>query len=250
MGMERNRRTNRTAAERLLSGDPTACGDLADLLAAAASPVPDGILAGEDAAMAAFRAARHEPARRRLSLGPSTARLLTAKIAALVVVVLGAGGVAVAATTGVLPNPLRTHPTGPGPALATQRSTPTPAPSPTAPGSSGSSPTAGPSPAASANLHGLCTAYAAQLAAGHSHVLDNPAFGRLIAAAGGTSQVAAYCSALTAPSAGTTAPGHRGIGSTNHPTGKPGATRGGGSDTHATGPRSSHPGGAPTHTSR
>jgi hypothetical protein len=243
MGIERNRRMDRDSAERLLGGDPAASGDLAELLVAAATPAPAGVVAGEDAAMAAFRAARGEPLRHphRSMLRPTAARLLVAKIAALVVVVLGAGGVAVAATTGELPSLLRMRPaTAPGTGGTAGHPRPAPSPTPPSSGRPGQSPT---DPEKTADLHGLCTAYAA----GQNHLLDTPAFDRLIAAAGGVPRVAAYCSALlTSPSAGTTAPEPASPAPPSHSTGKPGTTPANGHGTHPTHPPSSHPGGTPS----
>jgi hypothetical protein len=80
---------------------------LAALLAATVAPARAGELGGEAAALAAFRAAQHAPVprRRRLSMLKTTlAKLLTVKIGALCVAALGVGGVAVAASTGNLPD--------------------------------------------------------------------------------------------------------------------------------------------------
>ncbi|GIE30064.1 hypothetical protein Ait01nite_031090 [Actinoplanes italicus] len=92
---------DRRTADRLLRGDRTG-HPLDEVLAAATAPGTDRELAGEAAALAAFRTATHSPAaRRRPSIVRSTlARLLTLKVAA---VALGTsatlGGVALTANT-------------------------------------------------------------------------------------------------------------------------------------------------------
>jgi hypothetical protein len=102
---------DRRTADRLLRGDRTGHA-LDEVLAAATAPATDRELAGEAAALAAFRSAVHSPAaRRRPSLVRSTlARLLTLKVAA---VALGTsatiGGVALAANTRTLPETTAEH---------------------------------------------------------------------------------------------------------------------------------------------
>jgi hypothetical protein len=102
---------DRRTADRLLRGDRTG-HPLDQVLAAATAPATDRELAGEAAALAAFRAATHSPAtRRRPSLVRSTlTRLLTLKVAA---VALGTsatiGGVALAANTRTLPETAAEH---------------------------------------------------------------------------------------------------------------------------------------------
>lgn len=112
---QRARRRDQRTAERLLGGAPASpangsAGGSADghdalraLLSAAAGPPRPGELAGEDAAAAAFRAARARPAARR-SLWAAVPRYATVKVA-VVAATLAAfgGGVAVAASTGHLP---------------------------------------------------------------------------------------------------------------------------------------------------
>ncbi|MFB4299800.1 hypothetical protein [Actinomadura sp. NTSP31] len=112
---QRARRLDQRTAERLLGGAPASpahgTGDgpadgheaLRALLSAAAGPPRPGELAGEDAAAAAFRAARTRPAPRR-SRWAALPRYATVKVAvvAVTLAVFG-GGVAVAAGTGHLP---------------------------------------------------------------------------------------------------------------------------------------------------
>ena len=147
------------------------------------------------------------------------AKLLTLKAAAIAVAVVSAGGVAVAATTGVLPNPLA--PENPG------HST-------TAPGHTNNPATPSPS------LLGLCTAYLAGAGADHGKALESPAFSVLITAAGGKDNVDGYCANL-----GAKAPGSEGDGASSgaHPTGPPTAHPG--STEHPT-DEPSHPTSAPT----
>ncbi|MBN1173877.1 MAG: hypothetical protein JXA67_17020 [Micromonosporaceae bacterium] len=106
-------RVDAVTAERLLGGETVADHErLAGLLAAAAAPARPGELAGETAAVLAFRAAhRHpvSPRRNALVVKPSMTRFLTVKIAAIVIAIGGVGGVAVAAGTGNLPDPVQRH---------------------------------------------------------------------------------------------------------------------------------------------
>lgn len=122
---------DRATAERLLRGgtDARDAGHhrLAGVLAAAAERHQDGPVAGEPAAMAAFRAARLNPdsrPQRQSMIKTALAKVLTVKIAAVCAGVLGVGGVAVAATSGAVPGPL--HFGGPSPS-----DSPRPKPKPT-----------------------------------------------------------------------------------------------------------------------
>jgi hypothetical protein len=127
------RRTDRAAAERLLRGTPTAPATgpepLASLLAAAAAPGRPDELAGEHAAVVAFRMAHRPPAtqpRSRSMIRTAVGKVLTAKAAA-VLAATTIGGVAVAASTGNLPTQ---HGGSPSPnsshsAAATSHPTPT-----------------------------------------------------------------------------------------------------------------------------
>jgi hypothetical protein len=214
-------------AERLLGGHPVTAHHaqrLAQRLAAAAAPGFPGELAGEDAATNAFRAAvgtnpALSPGRRTMTKSAVVAKLLTLKAAAVAVAAVSAGGVALAVSTNVLPNPFTNNP---------GHSTPAP--------SHGNGPDATPSP----SLIGLCTAYLAGAGSDHGKALESPAFTALITAAGGKDQVDAYCA-----DRGVTAPGstHSTSEPSEHPTGQlsshPGPTE------HPTG-EPSHPTGEPT----
>jgi hypothetical protein len=196
MSAHRRHRIDREAAERLLGaherGNPmhpvrgVASGrdPLADLLAAAAVPSPVDP-AGEEAAVTMFRMARSSyaapapPVRRSV-----LARLLTVQAAA-VVGAAAAGGLALAASTGVLPTPL--HP-GPPPASTVTHRPTTPARSSTNPGAS----------AAASGLLGLCHAFDNHVGAERGRALDSPAFGDLVVAAGGKANVEGYCADLFA----------------------------------------------------
>jgi hypothetical protein len=205
---------DRTTAEQLLRGwpgtSPTA-KRLASRLAAAAAPALARELAGEQRATAAFRSAQLHPAippRRPTVLKSALAKLLTLKAAAIIAVV-GAGGVALAATTGVMPNPLGDNP---------------PAPAHSTPGQTHPAGTPAPS------LHGLCTAYLAHTGEERGKALDSPAFTALINAAGGKDKVEAFCATLPTP----------GNETTDHPTGAPTTHDTGAPPTHPTGP-DAHP---------
>lgn len=206
-------RLSRQAAELLLAarhasigsgsrtatgGEQTAAGSLAWLLAAAAAPSGERELSGETNAVVAFRAAHLVPATKptwRQSM--SVTKLLAVKVLLTATGVTAGGGVALAAATGHLPAALG----GQSPA----------SPSATAaPGTSATHPAASPSP----NLKGLCTAYTKGVADSPGKALDNPAFSALITAAGGKSDVAAFCATLPA----NVTPGHT---QTARPAGKP-----------------------------
>jgi hypothetical protein len=105
---------NASTADRLLEGETVdGCERLAHLLAAASAPGLPEELAGQDAALEAFRTARRAPfpRTRKLSMFARSraARFLTIKAAAVVVVVGGIGGVALAAGTGNLPEQVQRH---------------------------------------------------------------------------------------------------------------------------------------------
>ncbi|MGW2252128.1 hypothetical protein ACWCXH_18285 [Kitasatospora sp. NPDC001660] len=130
MSTNRSRRIDRDAAEHLLGGavggpsagqdasltgpDGDAAGQVARVLAAAAAPATAAELAGEEAALTAFRAARlaphpvakTAPVRRRSMATAALARALSTKAAAAVLGATALCGVAVAAGTGNLLSPL------------------------------------------------------------------------------------------------------------------------------------------------
>jgi hypothetical protein len=91
-------------AERMARGEPAGPPKLAKLLAAASSEPAAGELCGEDAAVAAFRQARSQSAKR-----PSWCRLsalVSLKTALIGLLLALAGGVTVAAASQHLPSPL------------------------------------------------------------------------------------------------------------------------------------------------
>ncbi|MEU6231879.1 hypothetical protein [Kitasatospora sp. NPDC047058] len=133
MSTNRSRRIDPDTAEQLLGGavgGPSAGQEasltgpdartghtaVAHVLAAAAAPAVAGELAGEEAALAAFREARLAPVpavsaapatvRRRSMATATLARAFSTKAAAVVLGATALGGVAVAAGTGNLPSPL------------------------------------------------------------------------------------------------------------------------------------------------
>ncbi|MER7672948.1 hypothetical protein ABTY61_31455 [Kitasatospora sp. NPDC096128] len=126
MSTNRSRRIDRDAAEQLLGGavggpsagqdasltGPDGPGQLARVLAAAAAPATAAELAGEEAALAAFREASLTPdpvvtpVRRRSMATAALARAFSTKAAAAVLGATALCGVAVAAGTGNLPSGL------------------------------------------------------------------------------------------------------------------------------------------------
>ncbi|MEU8216835.1 hypothetical protein AB0C47_13800 [Micromonospora taraxaci] len=181
---------------------------VARLLAAAAGPVRPGELAGEEAALAAFRAARaapspsvpHRARRRRLTTGAAA----------------WIGAVAVTATAGaafaavrqdwipvpVAPDPPRPSSTPDSPRSGDNTRSPaetpsrdTASPRPPSPGTpSAAAPPAHSPPAG--ELHGLCRAWLAKKPDQREKALRTPAFERLVTAAGGAERVEEYCHRL------------------------------------------------------
>ncbi|NYF59513.1 hypothetical protein [Micromonospora purpureochromogenes] len=214
-GVERP--ADRAEAERLLdaarSADPAPAGDepLARLLSAAAAPARPGELAGEEAALAAFRAARAAGASAPAPAPPSRRRRrVTTGVVAWV------AGIAATATAGAAFAAV-TLDRGDEPAPAPRPPASVPGGSgsdPGAPSSSGGGPTtgtpsAGPSaaspsggpgvsgePASEGMLAGQCRAYLAKPAAQREKALRSPTFADLVAAAGGAGKVEAYCREL------------------------------------------------------
>ncbi|SCF17297.1 hypothetical protein GA0074696_3151 [Micromonospora purpureochromogenes] len=212
-GVERP--ADRAEAERLLdaarSADMPPAGDepLARLLSAAAAPARPGELAGEEAALAAFRAARAAGASAPAPAPPSRRRRrVTTGVVAWV------AGIAATATAGAAFAAV-TLDRGDEPAPAPRPPTSVPGGSgsdPAAPSSSGGGPTtgapgAGPSaaspepgasgkPASEGRLAGQCRAYLAKPAAQREKALRSPTFADLVAAAGGAGKVEAYCREL------------------------------------------------------
>ncbi|MFI6226072.1 hypothetical protein ACIBCR_01995 [Micromonospora echinospora] len=201
MPFRRSRRPDETA-ERLL--DTVAAGvdppdePVARLLAAAAASARPGELAGEDAALAAFRAARTQ---RPAPVPPPRPRRTARAVAWL-------AGLTVVATAGVAVATVDLHRSDPPPAPPAP-TTPAPAPPETAPtptrtpsGTTGTTaPPAGEQPRRStgprpAAQRGLCTAYLAKSVGQRAKALRTPTFQALVEAAGGADQVERYCREL------------------------------------------------------
>jgi hypothetical protein len=219
-----NRRVDRRTVERMLDGGPFDAADrhppLAGLLVAAAAPGRPIELAFEQACVAGFRAAYLAPVprTRRLSMIKTAAlKLLTVKVAIAAFATTAAGGVALAASTGTLPNPLNKHAAG----LAPRDGTPGSEKSKSSHeggrdedgtdanhgnggrDDAGGKPGNGPDASHAPSLVGLCHAYSSGNKAEHGKALDNPAFTVLITTAGGRDKVDAFCTALLAdPNAG------------------------------------------------
>lgn len=188
MSNHRSRRIDRRTAEQLLRGEAAVGGHdrLNDLLAAAAAPARDRELAGEQAAVLAFRDARLAPApqrRRPWMLKIALANLLSVKIAA--VTAAAAGGIALAAAAGSLPGQQREEPK---PATDTSVVATSTKDAP-APANQDKKPDNSPSP----SPKGLCQAWTAGAGSEHGKAHENPAFSALITAAGGADKVPAFC---------------------------------------------------------
>ncbi|MEX5711060.1 hypothetical protein AB1484_22835 [Parafrankia sp. FMc6] len=189
MSTHRPRRIGRGEAERMLRGGPVNDGvgadPLADLLAAAAAPARDGELDGEEAAVAAFREARlthvTQP-RRKPMIKLMFAKFLTVKVAALAAGATAIGGVAVAASTGVLPI------AGGGGSAAVS-----PTVTPSAEVSIPAIHVPSASASVSASLLGLCHTYTAAAATDARTTLDSPNMHALVTAAGSPDKVDAFC---------------------------------------------------------
>ena len=231
-------------------GLATGLQPLADALASLTARAASDELAGEAAALAEFYNRVGVPvpvSRSRHRRHPLLTSLLSARAAAAAAVAaLSLGGFATAAFAGALPAPAQqfAHHTFGAPAAHGGQPTgthPSATTTPTGPDATG--------PAA----FGLCTAWAHAKAHG-TNSQQAVAFRNLAAAAGGASNVTAYCAAVPHPrsivlpqlppdrAAGLPpdrAPGLHPTGPpTSHPTGPP--------TSHPTGPPASHPTGPPT----
>jgi len=168
-------------------------------------------------------------------LKTTVAKLLAAKLlTATAVATAATGGVAFAAATNSLPEPVQgaAHNVFNAPAPR-HHGKPNHLPGRgNEPGAKSSdAPNGTPSP----SLRGLCTAFQAGATSNDGKALTNPAFTALVTAAGGTDKLAAYCTTLIgAPS--------------THPTGKPSTHPSGAPSTHPTGKPTTpgHPSGQPT----
>lgn len=220
MSTHRFRRIDRHTAEQLLRGAPAAGlpaapDALGDLLKAASGPAREGELAGQHAALAAFRSAHLAPdpeQRRHSMIKTMLAGLLTAKILIPAAAAATVGGIALAGVTGTLPLP---EDTPANPPADTSTSAP---PSRTTPAAKDGAP----SPA----ISGLCQAYTSGADNERGKALDSPAFQALITEAGGKDNVGEYCADVLAerpgkptdvPSPQSTTPAHP----TARPTGTP-----------------------------
>ncbi|MGC9671261.1 hypothetical protein ACNTMW_32540 [Planosporangium sp. 12N6] len=204
MGRDRTPGVDRGTAESLLHGDrcPGAPEPLVHLLAAATAPGGRSELAGEEAAVAAFRQSHrppvHAPGRRALLAGVLTVKLTAAfTLTAVGGAALAAGGLhrlhgtsrfgaRPAAPVATTPAPATTGrvtvvPTAPAPSRSAQR----PAVATSAP-----------------PVDNLCRILIADLrnrTAGTHVGLDGSAFASLVAAAGSYAGVWSYCSRLLTP---------------------------------------------------
>lgn len=209
MSIHRTDRIGRGTAEQLILRGPaissSAPEPLWTVLAAAAAPGRYDELAGEQAAVAAFREARLATAlnaRRPSMIQTALAKLLTVKIAAATIAATTLGGVALAAGTGALPTP-GDQDKAPKPTqskeLVGSRGGASPSTSPKAEKPS----TGTPSP----SMVGLCKAYTAHPMDSRGKALESAAFTALVTAAGGGAKVGGYCTTvLAAASASPKAP--------------------------------------------
>lgn len=212
----RPHRISRREAEHLLDRLPAvAVPDVADLLAAAGAPARPDELAGEKAAVAAFRAA-YGPAEPEKPKGRPVRRAVL--VAALSAVVALVGGTAYAAQTGRLPDPVqqRFHETFAGvPAPEPDvRTSPTQRPSPTTTATTAAAPPA---------VLDLCRAWQATRSRPGQPSLRPDEQRELAAAAGGQNRIESFCAGLAAsPTPSGSSPA--GPGATGGPdsTGKPG----------------------------
>ncbi|MGN9778504.1 hypothetical protein ACTMS0_22450 [Micromonospora sp. H33] len=215
MFFRRSARADRAALDRLLDAAPDAVPTagtepLARLLSAAAAPGRPDELAGEEAALAAFRAARAAPTR---TPEPSRRRRpVTAGVVAWAagVTVTATAGVAFAAVAIDRPDnpPPRPTPTtaasdpgatdGPGGTPGGGATTGAPSGTPSGPPApTTGAPTTGPGspspPERAEQMDGQCRAYLARSPAQREKALDTPGFADLVTAAGGRAQVTDYC---------------------------------------------------------
>lgn len=202
--------------ERLLRGDrvddPTA-RLLARVLRAAAGPATSDDLRGAERIFAAHSAATRQPnGGRTVRFGPRLARSVSLKLVATVAVATAAGGVALAASTGVLPTPLH-----PGPDRTHSNATPKPTAS-GATGSSRPSPVPSASAATDAAVAALCEAYQATDPSQRQRALATPEFAPLVMAAGTAEKVPAFCATTTTAAHSSPEP-H--VSPSPHPTGRP-----------------------------
>jgi hypothetical protein len=222
--------------EQLLDGglDPASAppgyGKLARLLAAATAPAAPQELASQQRVMAEFAAVMQStPPTLSPRRTPVPSKVFTIKAAAAALVaVLSIGGIA-AAATGLLPDqasPVADQATattaadaaalGLGKAAAADLAGTAPAGSTAGQGREAA---VGPDATGAARA-GLCRAWQAGQGADHGSRSDSVAFQALAAAAGGANNIAGYCAAVPAGSAG-----HHGQGQGPPPSGSPPSTK-------------------------
>ncbi|MGV9765938.1 hypothetical protein [Micromonospora tulbaghiae] len=215
---------DRAESDRLLDAaragtPPEADADpLTRLLSAAAGPAAPGEVAGEEQALAAFRAAREAAAtapaaaavaaprpRRRLRIAAALSGLAATAVAGVAFAAVRLDHdpepVVPPATTAA---PTGAGPTGSGPAV-TGPSRPAPStpagdasnaaspPAPTPSGTPSAKDRPPTPPAGGASLAGHCRAYLAKSERQREKALTKPGFADLVAAAGGPEQVESYC---------------------------------------------------------
>jgi hypothetical protein len=182
MGIDRSHGLDAITSERMVAGENVGPEALVRLLAAATAPPFSHETAGEDVAATAFRTARTWPVREGTPrpVAARRATLLGLKTAAAITVAVAAAGAALAAGTGVLPNPFD----DPGPTTPASTSS-DPSSRTTGPatpwGSTG--PGGGPPATVPADHEGLCQAYREERDPGKA--AESPSFAALAAAAGG-----------------------------------------------------------------
>ncbi|TNH25259.1 hypothetical protein FHG89_23405 [Micromonospora orduensis] len=211
-----DRRADRAETERLLDAAraaapaepptpehalPATPEPLARRLAAAAAPARPGELAGEQEALAAFRAARANP-QPAVSRRSRRHRLTTGAVAWI-------GALAATATAGVAfaavtldqpPDPSPPAPSSPRPSPTDAGASPS-GDRGAEPGraTSGTPSTTGATPSEAVpagQLHGLCRAWQAKKPDQREKALRTPGFQELVTAAGGAAQVGPYCQEL------------------------------------------------------
>lgn len=220
--------SEREWADKLLTGDSSGIDRrhraLAELLAAAAAPARPHELAGEQAALTAFRvaSANPPPPARKSAVKEAVMRAATFKIGLAALATTAAGATALAASTGTLPNPLTDHrptvtssrsPTSPSidlPILpgdqrsADASSVPSLTPSPPDPGSMSAEPSVQQSNSTSStSLVKLCQTYMAGNKSQRGRALDSPKYAPLVEAARGKANVDAFCTQLLTSAAPT-----------------------------------------------
>lgn len=196
----KSHRMDQETVERLLGGPVLDPQDgprpVASLLTAVRAAPHPRELAGEEAAVRAYRLVRaghppELPQRRRPALAGFGVRAALAGAALALT-----GGVALAATGGTLPHPLR----APAPTTAAVQPAPDRDASRTAAPDPSRAPTGGVDgrPEPDAAVRESCRAYRADGDDGPGGALDDAAFANLIRAAGGREKVAGYCERVLA----------------------------------------------------